>query len=1682
MMKLPTAAPSSTLLHANRHSRSHRYLSVAYAIALVTLTSATGSSVRVAAATAPTAGPALHAHAQISTPAATAAFTLPENIPDFSQDTSRPAAESVQSGNWSSASTWTGGQIPTGNHVVRILPGHTVTINDTSASAYTIVVDGKLAFAPTVNTRVNVTNLEVMAGNNGMGTPGVLEVGTAAAPIAGDVTAEIVIANSPLGGSVSDTDQYGTGLIVLGKVGMHGSVKTPTFVRLATEPRAGNTTLTLSEAVSGWRAGDRVVLPDTRHMKESEVTGGGWINAVNQWEERTVQAISADARTLTLTSALQFDHLGARDLNGVLDFLPHVGNLTRNIIVRSASATGTRGHTIATHRADVDIRYALFKDLGRTTYLPLNATTNHIGRYPLHMHHLSGPLPTPANGFQFTMIGNAVDGGSVETRFKWGIAVHGSHYGSIKDNVVYNYNGAAIATEDGSESFNVFDRNFTLRGMGEPNDSVSEARMAMGTEGVGFWLGGPNNYVKNNVAANYQNPTTEAAYGFALQFRYLGNIAVPNSKGAMDAAQFTTMNGNNMPLLQFENNEAYGAMQGGFTIWWPSTQDPQPYANARESLIKDLKLWNTYNKTVYMYPAQKVTFDGLKIRGSFSSASRCCGNGVYFADYSSKGIIIRNSDIQGMEEGITAPEAGFGPEPNLLIENSYLRNFANLNVPTNGSVNGCWMQNKLVVASNTRFDAPPGRSLNSIAMVRDVASAPECLSKLDEMRVYAYNGNASDNFQVYHNSTSVLPRPPSGCSPVTRPGINGLTCPIAAQGSVTPTATLTASPTSITSGQSAILSWNTTNASSVAINQGIGTVGTSGTRSVTPTATTAYTLSASNATGTVTAQTTVTVTAAGTKTTPVITWNTPAAIIYGTALSGTQLNASTTVPGSFAYTPGSGTVLSAGAGQMLSVTFTPTDTASFNSATNTVAITVNRATPLITWANPADITSGTPLGPTQLNATTTPNVAGTFTYTPPSGTVLGVGAQQALSTSFAPANTANYNTPPAKTVQINVNATPTTENNAARANSYDDAWQGGATGWVENAKAILAGGSGVPGLVLWIGDSLTRDRALGQWAQGGAGKTVQDQAITDWMHAGLSPQSIDSIDGFALATPYFCTARSYTVGDGLGAWHFMGSSSMPADSNPATARQKLQDCGTYPNALNLTTMLAALPKAQFAIPEVNLDAANPEAFPDFQRMVDMMIANHIVPIIITYTYRTDATFNGLVDRYNTALIQYAQSKQLPLIDLNKEMLARLPFSEWPGRFLSDGTHYTRGTTQFPAASDPYANGGDPATHTTGLALTYNGYGLKGWLGVQKMKEIKALAVDGVPPAPPPVTVPNVVGMTNANAKSAITSANLTVGTESTASSTTVPSGSIISQSPAGGSSAAAGSAVSLVTSSGPPPPTDTTPPTVTSIAPTAGATAVTTATTVRATFSEAMTAASISSSTFVLRNPASAVVSATVSYNATTRVATLTPSQPLPASTTYTATVTGGSAGVKDVAGNALAANFVVSFTTAAASTALSIWSASAAPSTFATSDGSAVELGVKFRSDVPGSVTGVRFYKGTTTTGTHTGTLWTSTGTKLATATFTGETASGWQKVTFSTPVATTANTVYIVSYHTNVGNYAYTHNTFATAGVNNGPLHALAAGVSGGNGVYRYGATALPNSSFNSSNYWVDVVFVPQ
>ena len=194
-----------------------------------------------------------------------------------------------------------------------------------------------------------------------------------------------------------------------------------------------------------------------------------------------------------------------------------------------------------------------------------------------------------------------------------------------------------------------------------------------------------------------------------------------------------------------------------------------------------------------------------------------------------------------------------------------------------------------------------------------------------------------------------------------------------------------------------------------------------------------YTVTSQDQVGNVSANSSVTYSVG--KATPTLTWANPAAITYGTALSSTQLNATASVPGGFAYSPAAGTVLGAGT-QTLSVTFTPTDTTDFTAATTAVTLVVNQAKPAITWNTPAAITYGTALTATQLNASA--SIPGTFVYLPAAGTVLGAGTQT-LSVTFTPTDTTDYASA-STSVQLTVNkAVPALTWNTPAAITYGTA-------------------------------------------------------------------------------------------------------------------------------------------------------------------------------------------------------------------------------------------------------------------------------------------------------------------------------------------------------------------------------------------------------------------------------------------------------------------------------------------------------------------------------------------------------------------------------------------------------------------------------------------------------------------
>ena len=259
------------------------------------------------------------------------------------------------------------------------------------------------------------------------------------------------------------------------------------------------------------------------------------------------------------------------------------------------------------------------------------------------------------------------------------------------------------------------------------------------------------------------------------------------------------------------------------------------------------------------------------------------------------------------------------------------------------------------------------------------------------------------------------------------------------------------------------------------------------------------------------------------------------------------------------------------------------------------------------------------------------------------------------------------------------------------------------------------------------------------------------------------------------------------------------------------------------------------------------------------------------------------------------------------------------------------------------------------------------------------------------------------------------------------------------------------------------------PPSVISTNPNAGSSSIPVSVAPSVTFSEPISAAA----TFTLTDPNGNAVPGSAAFDGTGTVYTFTPTNALAANATYTATISG----VVDNFGQTMP-TYTYTFTTSRNFTSgqcpCAIWPDVAPSGATDTTDSTSVELGVKFQPTSDGLISGIRFYKEPDNTGTHTGTLWTASGTKLATGTFTNESSQGWEELDFTTPVAVSAGTTYVASYHTSTGHYANTVQGLASAATS-GPLTALTGG-----GVYTYGsATIFPTSTYRSTNYWVNVVY---
>jgi hypothetical protein len=656
-----------------------------------------------------------------------------ERVWNFAQT---PDHVSIADGDWFDPFVWSSSRVPAAGETVHVSTHLTYSRqNDAAIRAINIKHGGSLAFRADVDTRLVVGTLIILPG-------GALEVGTPERPIDAAVTAEIIFADLPLD-LTNDPEQHGIGLIALdADVTVHGAVLNRSFSRLSEEARAGSTSIEFESPVQGWRVGDELVLPDTRSYAAHR-------GISPQWEKVNIAGIGADGRTITLATPLAFDHLGARDPDGRIVFLGHVGNLRRNVVFRSENPQGTRGHTLFAGHGDVDIQYAAFESLGRTradvhldsTVLdPLHKVehvgTNQVARYSVHFHHLIGPEAdhTPAHGYQFRFRGNAVQDSP-----KWGVAVHGAHYGLVEQNVIYDADGAGIALEDGSESFNRIVENFIVattgsgedpgnRGKGDIPKMVQQpdgkwvASGDPGHEGSGIWARGSNNYFIGNVTAD-SGFAGLLVYSFHSQ-HYRPHVPRRQGDDPDVRGQYDVVYTDSMVPLAFEGNESYGSRVAEFEFWQIGGVKNRDYA------IRDNSAWHAATAVNTLYSARMV-IDGMTIVGD--------DTGIAFGGHPLE-LVANNWNVQGMQRGLD-----FSTAHNLEITDSYFRNHER-NINLYPSRNFHPTRSIIRDVSFEPIDGSP-----SVEIWRDW-SPHEYTDHLvaDQTFVYNHDGVPGDDFQLMY--------------------------------------------------------------------------------------------------------------------------------------------------------------------------------------------------------------------------------------------------------------------------------------------------------------------------------------------------------------------------------------------------------------------------------------------------------------------------------------------------------------------------------------------------------------------------------------------------------------------------------------------------------------------------------------------------------------------------------------------------------------------------------------------------------------------------------------------------------------------------------------------------------------------------------------------------------------------
>jgi len=477
---------------------------------------------------------------------------------------------SRRSGPWSAPSTWSDGRVPSAGSRVEILAGHTVIYDRQSDDPIRMIhIAGTLAFARDRSTSLSVGLIKIGGDStedgfncvhqNHAGTHPSLEVGTAADPIPAACTAKIRLKYF----EGLDKDSFPSIVCCGGRMEFHGAPLNRTWLKIGAPANKGGTQITLSEPVTGWRTGDRMILTATVRQNKIAKTFKTSVRDNTQTEELTIKAVDGDK--ITVDRPLAFDHI----CDG--PYRAEVANLSRNVIVESADPDGVRGHTMYHHGSAGAISYAEFRHLGKRGVL---------GRYTVHFHQVRA-----------SMRGASVIGASIwDSANRW-ITVHGTDYLVVRDCVGYNSLGHGFFLEDGSEVYNVFDRNLAVQArVAErlPNQVLPFDH----NDGAGFWWGNSLNTFTRNVACECDE------YGYRFDIQKTADfdpvLAVPLPNGSTRKVDVRTL-----AFVRFEDNEAHCMRRHAFNLGGMDRDQGKGCDGVGPDLhhpfvIRNMRVWNAH--------------------------------------------------------------------------------------------------------------------------------------------------------------------------------------------------------------------------------------------------------------------------------------------------------------------------------------------------------------------------------------------------------------------------------------------------------------------------------------------------------------------------------------------------------------------------------------------------------------------------------------------------------------------------------------------------------------------------------------------------------------------------------------------------------------------------------------------------------------------------------------------------------------------------------------------------------------------------------------------------------------------------------------------------------------------------------------------------------------------------------